>query len=174
MPSGGTEWLSRAIRIEPEEGSPHGGSGEAGRENGSEGGLAERSNAPHSKCGWGEIPSEVRILHPPPINEKIRLHLEKFQERSRSSGLRFRGGRADVQGRGHIRRRGQLPYPRLHAPSFHRFRHAGRSHGFGESDPALFERPRKGCLLSAFRHLGVARYFSGRHNRGFSLELNFQ
>ena len=31
------------------------------------GGLAEWSNAPHSKCGWGEIPSEVRILHPPQI-----------------------------------------------------------------------------------------------------------
>ena len=29
------------------------------------GGLAEWSNAPHLKCGWGEIPSEVRILYPP-------------------------------------------------------------------------------------------------------------
>lgn len=29
------------------------------------GGLAEWSNAPHSKCGWGEIPSQVRILYPP-------------------------------------------------------------------------------------------------------------
>lgn len=29
------------------------------------GGLAEWSNAPHLKCGWGEIPSQVRILYPP-------------------------------------------------------------------------------------------------------------
>ncbi len=32
------------------------------------GGLAEWSNAPHSKCGWGEIPSQVRILYPPQSN----------------------------------------------------------------------------------------------------------
>ena len=29
------------------------------------GGLAEWTNAPHSKCGWGEIPSQVQILYPP-------------------------------------------------------------------------------------------------------------
>jgi hypothetical protein len=27
--------------------------------------LAEWSNAPHSKCGWGAIPSQVQILYPP-------------------------------------------------------------------------------------------------------------
>ena len=30
------------------------------------GGLAERSKAPVSKTGWGVIPSQVQILHPPP------------------------------------------------------------------------------------------------------------
>ena len=28
--------------------------------------MAEWPNAPHSKCGWGEIPSQVQILYPPP------------------------------------------------------------------------------------------------------------
>ncbi len=35
--------------------------------------MAEWSNAPHSKCGWGEIPSEVRILYPPQIHKKDTL-----------------------------------------------------------------------------------------------------
>lgn len=43
------------------------------------GGLAERSKAPVSKTGWGEIPSQVQILYPPPVknmpNETIKLKI---------------------------------------------------------------------------------------------------
>ena len=41
------------------------------------GGLAEWSNAPHSKCGWGEIPSQVQILYPPQflgLNQILAAH----------------------------------------------------------------------------------------------------
>ena len=34
------------------------------------GGLAERSKAPHSKCGFPETGSQVQILYPPPIGKR--------------------------------------------------------------------------------------------------------
>ena len=39
------------------------------------GGLAEWSNAPHSKCGFRESGSQVQILHPPPIF-KIKIKIK--------------------------------------------------------------------------------------------------
>ncbi len=53
---------------------------------GIKGELAERSNAPHLKCGRGEILSEVRILHSPHIQNRPPLgglfcyHVEKRKD----------------------------------------------------------------------------------------------
>ena len=47
--------------------------------------LAEWSNAPRSKRGWGEIPSEVRILHLPHFGKLSASTSETCSEQSRTT-----------------------------------------------------------------------------------------
>jgi transcriptional regulator with XRE-family HTH domain len=50
--------------------------------------LAEWSNAPHSKCGWGEISSQVQILYPPLSYGVKKLLYRKRYRRFESSHFR--------------------------------------------------------------------------------------